>query len=47
MEQQEKEYTPNRDYVVAIARPGKGFPHQETCSHSRLRSYDLRYWQPG
>ena len=24
MEQQEKEYTPNRDYVVAIARPGKG-----------------------
>ncbi len=24
MEQQEKEYTPNRDYVIAIARPGKG-----------------------
>ncbi|MGL5206347.1 MAG: peptidoglycan DD-metalloendopeptidase family protein [Acidaminococcaceae bacterium] len=24
MEQQEKEYTPNRDYVIAIACPGKG-----------------------
>ncbi|NCD09546.1 MAG: M23 family metallopeptidase [Negativicutes bacterium] len=24
MEKQEKEYTPNRDYVIAIARPGKG-----------------------
>ena len=24
MEQQEKEHTPNRDYVIAIARPGKG-----------------------
>ena len=24
MEQQEKEYTPNRDYMIAIARPGKG-----------------------
>ena len=24
MEQQEKEYTPIRDYMIAIARPGKG-----------------------
>ncbi|MGE4589432.1 MAG: peptidoglycan DD-metalloendopeptidase family protein [Acidaminococcaceae bacterium] len=24
MEQQEKEYTPNPDYMIAIARPGKG-----------------------
>ena len=24
MEQQEKEFTPNRDYVIAIACPGKG-----------------------